>query len=100
VKLELITPEGPREVRTSVSGWEDFMRSAAWLDMQDAIKLRINELFEEFRIETDPADVVAVARIKFYIAVLEEFLELPEWLKDEALGAVEDREVREHDRQE
>ncbi len=51
MKLELITPEGPREVRTSVSGWEDFMRSAAWLDMQDAIKLRINELFEEFRIE-------------------------------------------------
>jgi len=43
-----------KELRVSASGWEDFLRSPAWLDIVDSIRIRINDLFYEFRSDVKP----------------------------------------------
>lgn len=84
-----------KELRVSASGWEDFLRSPAWLDIVDSIRIRINDLFYEFRSDVKPDNSAEVARIKYSIEVLEQIIELPEFLRDIALQSTEVKEEEE-----
>ncbi len=92
--LSLDIPQ--RTISTSLSGWNEFMRSSIWRDMQDAIEDRLTQLFIEYRT-LDPSDVGAVSRNQAMITAFEEVLELPVVLKDEVELTIEPKKEEQKD---